>query len=309
MDLTPVVLAAFFGLQFAVVIGIAAQGELLTEKSGILNIGIQGVLTFSAFAAASASFFLTHVLGGVAPYAGLLIGMVTGAAVNFFFAFLSTSLNVDQVIAGIGINILAGGITELVLLLGFNSVNGTPPTNSVPPLFTVRGLASGISLTVSPLIVVMFILPFVTYFILNRTKLGLHAKAVGENPKAAEVAGVSVTRTRILATSLGGSLLGLAGSYRSVDFFNYYDPNFYFTGLGFIALAAVIAGAWKPGYVLAISLLFGVSLGVIPVLGVTTGPPFYFVTMLPYIMTVAVLAIASKRLRPPSALALPYKKE
>jgi general nucleoside transport system permease protein len=309
MDLTPIVLGAFFGLQFTVVIGIAAQGELLTEKSGILNIGIQGVLTFSAFTAAAANYFLGFEMGPLSPYAGLLVGMLTGMVVNFFFAFLSTKLNVDQVIAGIGINILAGGITELALLQYFHSVNGTPPADSVSPLFTISGLTSGVAISISPLIAVMFLTPVVTYLFLGRTKLGLHARAVGENPKAAEVAGVSVARTRLLATSLGGALIGLAGSYRSVDFFNYYDPNFYFTGLGFIALAAVIAGGWKPSYVLGVSLLFGFSLGVIPVLGVTTGPPFYFVTMLPYLVTVAALAIASKRLRPPAALALPYKKE
>ena len=309
MDLTSVVLGAFFGLQFTVVIGIAAQGELLTERSGILNIGIQGVLTFSAFSAAVANYFLSSQIGAASPYVGLVAGMLTGVAVNFFFAFLSTKLNVDQVIAGIGVNILAGGFTELVLLQYFHSVNGTPPADSVSSLFVISGLASGVSISVSPLIIVMFLIPVLTYLFLTRTKLGLHARAVGENPKAAEVAGVSVARTRILATSLGGALLGLAGSYRSVDFFNYYDPNFYFTGYGFIALAAVIAGGWKPSYVLGVSLLFGFSLGVIPVLGVTTGPPFYLVTMLPYLMTVAVLALASKRLRPPSALALPYKKE
>jgi ABC-type uncharacterized transport system permease subunit len=308
VDTTSAILAISFGLQFAVTIGIAAQGELLTEKSGILNIGIQGVLTFSAFTAAVANLLLAPFIGGNSAYLAILAGMGTGVLVNFFFAFLSTKLNVDQVIAGIGINILAGGITEIVLLLRY-SPDGTPSSNYLPTLFTLRGIASGVSISVSPLEVIMFILPFLTYFFLFRTKLGLHARAVGENPKAAEVAGVSVTNTRILITSIGGSLLGLAGAYRSVDLFNYYDPNVYLSGYGFIALAAVIAGGWKPGYVLGVSLLFGFSLGVIPVLGVTTGPPFYFVTMLPYLATVTVLAIASKRLRPPTALATAYKKE
>ncbi|MDA4121425.1 MAG: ABC transporter permease [Thaumarchaeota archaeon] len=308
MDLTPVVLGAFFGLQYAVVIGIAAQGELLTEKSGILNIGIQGVLTFSAFTAGVSNFYLGPKIGTLSPYGGLVVGMATGIAVNFFFAFLSTHLKVDQVIAGIGVSLLAGGITEMLLLTRF-TVNGTPSADSVAPLFTIKGLASGVSISISPFIFALFLIPGVTYLILSRTKLGLRARAVGENPKAAEVAGISVARTRLLATSVGGALLGLAGSYRSVDFFNYYDPNFYFSGLGFIALAAVIAGGWNPPYVLGVSLLFGFSLGLIPVSGVTTGPPFYFITMLPYITTVVVLAVASKRLRPPAALAQAYKKE
>ncbi len=308
MDLTPVVLAASFGLQFAVVVGIAAQGELLGEKSGILNIGIQGVITLSAFTAAVSNHFLEPSLGASSPYGAILVGMGTGVLVNFGFAYLSTKLNVDQVIAGIGVNILAGGITEIVLKLSF-TVDGTPIGNTLPSFFTIRGLASGLSVSVSPLVVMMFIFPGLTYLFLYRTRLGLHARAVGENPKAAEVAGVSVSTTRILATGLGGSLLGLAGSYLTVDFFNYYDPGVYFNGFGFIALAAVIAGAWRPLYVLGVSLVFGFSLGLIYVIGATTGPPFYLVTMLPYITTVAVLAVASKRLRPPAALAQAYKKE
>ena len=307
MDLSSIVLLASFTMQFAVTIAIAAQGELITEKSGILNIGIQGVLTFSAFTAGVANYML-EPLGSASAVVGLGIGVVTGVAVNFVFAFLSTKLNVDQVIAGIGINILAGGITEVILLEKF-TYNGTPQANYLPSVATIRGLASGVSVVISPLEVLMFLLPFVVYFVLNRTKLGLHARAVGENPKAAEVAGVSVTRTRLIATSIGGALLGVAGAYSSVDRFNFYDKNVYLNGYGFIAIAAVIAGGWKPGYVLGVSLLFGLSLGLNSIIGDISGPPFYLLTMLPYLATVAVLAVASKRLRPPTALASPYKKE
>ena len=308
MDVTSFVLAVSFGLDYAVVIGIAAQGELLTEKSGILNIGIQGVITLSAFAAAVTNTLLEPSIGGWSPYAGLAAGIAMGVGANFFFSFLSTMLNVDQVIAGIGINILAGGVTEIILNLRFQ-LDGTPIANSLPALFTIRGLASGVSVSISPLVAAMFVLPGIVYLVLVRTRIGLHARAVGENPKAAEVAGISVTRTRMVATSLGGALLGLSGAYLTVDLFNYYQPGVYFNGFGFIALAAVIAGAWRPAYVLGVSLLFGFSLGLIFVIQATTGPPFYLLTMLPYLTTVGVLAVASKRLRPPAALAAAYKKE
>jgi general nucleoside transport system permease protein len=307
MDLSSIILLASFTIQFTVTIGIAAQGELLTEKSGILNIGIQGVLTFSAFTAGVANFVFAQSLGWASPVAGLLLGILAGMAVNFFFAFLSTQLNVDQVIAGIGINILAGGITQVILLEKF-TYNGTPQANYLPSLLTINGVA-GVSIIVSPLEVLMFILPVVVYFVLNRTRLGLHARAVGENPKAAEVAGVSVMRTRLIATTLGGILLGIAGAYTSIDRFNFYDKNVYLNGYGFIAIAAVIAGGWKPSYVLGVSLLFGLSLGLNSLIGDISGAPFYLLTMLPYLATVAVLAIASKRLRPPAALAAAYKKE
>ncbi len=307
MDLGSAVLLASFAVQFTVTIGIAAQGELITEKSGILNIGIQGVLTFSAFTAGVVNYLLES-WGWPSAVMGLLVGIGTGVLVNFFFAFLSTQLNVDQVIAGIGINILAGGITQVILLEKF-TYNGTPQANYIPPVATLSGVIPGVSIIISPLEVLMFILPVVVWFILNRTKLGLHARAVGENPKAAEVAGVSVTRTRLIATSIGGALLGIAGAYSSIDRFNFYDKNVYLNGYGFIAIAAVIAGGWKPGYVLGVSLLFGLSLGLNSIIGDISGPPFYLLTMLPYLATVAVLAVASKRLRPPTALAAAYKKE
>lgn len=308
MDLTWLVLLAVFGLQNAVPIGLAAQGELVTEKSGILNIGIYGGMAIPAFAAAATNLAFGPIAGGSSAYVGLLAAMVTGAALNFVFAYLSTKLHVDQVIAGIGINIFAVGITA-VFLQRYYAVDGTPNGNQVPPLFAISGLAQNLHISISPLMAAMFLLPIVVYLFLGRTKLGLHIRAVGENPKAAEAAGVDVTRVRIVATSLGGMLLGLGGAFLTVDF----NPNFvpdYAQAIfpAFIALAAVIAGGWKPGYVLAVSILFGVTEALQPVLAVSSVQG-YLLTSLPYIVTVAVLGIASKRLRPPAALALPYKKE
>ena len=308
MDLTPAILLVVFGLQWAIPISIAADGELVTEKAGVLNIGIYGVMVMGGFAAAVADYTLSAPLGWASPYAGLVAGMAAGVAMNFLFAFLATKIHVDQVIAGIGINIFAVGITY-VLLQRFFLIDGTPISNAVIPLFTIGGLAQGVAPKVSPLMAVMFVLPVILYMFLGRTKLGLHIRAVGENPKAAEAAGINVVKTRITATGLGGALLGLWGAYLTVDFFNSFVPDP--TGTlfpGFIALAAVIAGGWKPGYVLAMSILFGASVGLRFVL-VAPGASVYITYMLPYIVTVAVLGIASKRLRPPAALALPYQKE
>ncbi len=306
MDLTFFILLVVFGLQQAITISIAAHGELITEKAGVLNIGIEGVMLVSAFVAAVVNFELGRPLGDASSYAGLAAGMATGVAMNFLFAIMSTKLHVDQVIAGIGINIFAVGITYVISQEYF-TIDGTPVSHAVPALFHVGGLAANVAPKVSPLMVVMFVLPVVVFFFLGRMKFGLHIRAVGENPKAAEAAGIKVVRTRILATTLGGALLGMAGSYLTVDFFNQFTPNIT-GGIGFIALAAVIAGGWNPGYILGVSVLFGGSVGLIYVVA-ATGPLFYLISMLPYIITVAVLGIASKRLRPPSALAVPYKKE
>jgi general nucleoside transport system permease protein len=274
----------------------------------VLNIGIYGVMVIGGFAAAVANYQTGQVLGPASPYFGLLAGMAAGVGVNLLFAFLATKIHVDQVIAGIGINIFAVGITY-VLLQRFYVIDGTPISNSVVPLFTVGGLSQGIAPKISPLLVVMFVLPVLVYLFLGRTKLGLHIRAVGENPKAAEAAGIDVVKTRLTATAIGGSLLGLGGAYLTVDFFNSFIPDP--TGTlfpGFIALAAVIAGGWSPAYVLGMSILFGGCVGLRFVL-IAPGALVYLTYMLPFVMTVAVLGIASKRLRPPAALAVPYQKE
>jgi general nucleoside transport system permease protein len=301
------VLFVAFGLQYAVTISVAAQGELINEKAGILNIGIEGVLIISSFVAAASNTMLEPSLGKNAPIVALMAAMGAGVLVNFIFAVLSTKLYVDQVIAGIGINIFALGITYIVLKTSF-TIDGTPIGYILPPLVTLQGLASNLAIRISPLVLAMFVIPFLSFLFLSRTKLGLHIRAVGENPKAAEVAGVSVQKTRILATSLGGALLGMAGGYLTVDLFNQFTPGIT-GGLGFIALAAVIAGAWNPFYVLGVAGVFGASEGLRYVIGATSGPQAYILSMPPYLVTIAIMAIASRRLRPPAALAQPYKKE
>ena len=308
MDLTPIILLIVFGLQKAIPIAIAADGELVTEKSGVLNIGIYGVMVISAFVAAAADYATGPSLGEGAAYVGLVAAMAAGVGLNFIFAFLSTKVHVDQVIAGIGINIFAVGITY-VLLQRYYEIDGTPIASTINPLFSVGGMAQGLTLKISPLMAAMFILPVLVFLFLGRTKLGLHIRAVGENPKAAEAAGIDVVRTRLTATSIGGALLGMGGAYFTLDFNSNFTPDP--TGSiipGFIALAAVIAGGWTPSYVLGMSILFGTTVGLQFVLTLP-GALIYLVTMLPYIATVVVLGIASKRLRPPAALALPYKKE
>ncbi|MDV3294006.1 MAG: ABC transporter permease [Nitrososphaerales archaeon] len=305
MDLTLIVVVVAVGLQQAVTVGLAAQGELLSEKSGILNIGLEGVMLMSAFSAAYANWFFESRVGLLSPAIALLIGLVVGMAANLFFSFVSTKLQVDQVIAGIGVNIFAGGITIVATIANFQSFDSTPLANQLPALFSIPGMASTGS--VSILEVGMFIIPVLMYLLLRRTTFGLHVRAVGENPKAAEAAGLDVAKTRILATTIGGALLGLAGANLSVILSNYFVRSMT-RGLGFIALAAVIAGAWSPIWVLGLSVLFGMSWGVYVQFNSTQGYTFLFGS-LPYLVTVVVLALASTRLRPPAALATPYKKE
>ncbi|MDG7007106.1 MAG: ABC transporter permease [Nitrososphaerota archaeon] len=305
MDLTFLVIIGAIGLQQTVTVALAAQGELVTEKSGILNIGLEGVMLMAAFSAAYANWFFEGRVGLLSPYLALAVGAAVGMVANLIFAFISTKVHVDQVIAGIGINIFAGGITIVGTIVNFQSFDSTPLANQLPSIFSIPGM--GTTGSVSFLEIGMFVVPVLVYLLLKRTAFGLHVRAVGENPKAAEAAGLNVSRTRILATTVGGALLGLAGANLSVALSNYFVRSMT-RGLGFIALAAVIAGAWSPVYVLGMSILFGMSWGVYIQYNSAMGLTFLFGS-LPYLVTVIVLAIASTRLRPPAALALPYKKE
>ena len=305
MDLGFMVIITAIGLQQSVTVALAAQGELLSEKSGILNIGLEGVMLMAAFSAALANWFFESRVGLFSPLLALAVGALVGMLANFFFSFISTKLHVDQVIAGIGINIFAGGITIVATIVNFNSFDSTPLANQLPPIFSIPGMASTGS--VSILEIGMFIVPVLVLLLLRRTTFGLHVRAVGENPKAAEAAGLDVARMRILATMVGGALLGLAGANLSVVLSNYFVRGMT-RGLGFIALAAVIAGAWSPIWVMGVSILFGTSWGVYVLYNSTKGLTFLFGS-LPYLVTIIVLAIASTRLRPPAALATPYKKE
>jgi ABC-type uncharacterized transport system permease subunit len=293
------------GLQQSVTIALAAQGELLSEKGGIMNIGIEGTMLISAFVAAYMNWLLAPTFHLSTPYIALLFGILTGMLVNFVIAFLSTKLYVDQVIAGIGINVFAGGITVLALIRIFDVHDQTPPGNMMSSVFTIPGLA--ISGAVSPLEILAFVLPVLVFLVLNRTKFGLRVKAVGENPKAAETAGINVVRTRMLATTLGGAMIGMAGSYLSIVL-NPFFVHSMTHGLGFIALGAVIAGAWSPLLTFGFSLLFGVTFGVYVEFGGMKGY-VYLLAALPYLVTVTVLASTTKRLRPPTALGVAYRKE
>jgi len=302
-----VLLIVALGLQQAVPVALAAQGELLTEKSGVLNIGIEGVMLLSAFGAAYVNNATQHSVGPWSATLGIFAGMGIGVAANFLFAFMSTKLQVDQVIAGIGINIFGGGITIVALLTLFNSADRTPLANALPSVFSIPGLTSGGQVDAPE--IAMFLTPVLMLLLLYRTTFGLHVRAVGESPKAAEAAGLSVAGTRILATSIGGAFLGLGGAYLSCTIaFASYFTRLVTGGRGFIAISAVIAGAWAPFWVLGVSMIYGMSWGFYFQFSSTQGYTYLF-GALPYLVPVAVMAVASKRLRPPSALALPYVKE
>ncbi len=284
-------------LHAMVPITLTAVGEVVGETAGLFNIGLEGILLTSAFAGA-----LGAEMGG--PMVGLLVGMVVGATISFVFSVINTYWKGDQMITGIGINLFAMGFVAFGLIK-----LGSPGFHSVPVASQLAKLRTPIG-SLSPMIFVAIVVPFIVYWVLKRTRVGLMLKAAGENPEAADVAGINVNRIRLLATTFGGVLAGLGGAYMSIAWFGSVTKSIS-AGRGFIALATVVFSGLNP----LLALLGGFIFGFFQSLAtwIKTLPskpiPWQFVEMLPYIVTLLVVAGAIGRVRFPKALGQPYKRE
>ncbi len=274
----------------------AALGELIDQRSGILNVGIEGVMLFGA----TLGFIAAQVTGSY--LVGFLVGIAIGGLLGLLHGFFSITLGADQVVVGMGIWILGFGLTTYI----GNPYTGPLGMDRIP---TILGL--------SPFFYVGLALVIVSWFVLSKTSLGLKIRSVGENPSVAEVSGVDVTRTRYLCVTVGGMLMGLSGAIYSL----YYNPvwNYNFLmGWGFIALALVFFSMWNPWILLGGSLLFGTlwQLSLNPQLVLPGLLSRYIWRTVPFVITIGVLLIISTkwfRLRwgaaRPEALAVPYVKE
>jgi len=284
-------------LHAMVPITLTAVGEIIGETAGLFNIGLEGALLLSAFAGAIGAEF-----GG--PLFGLFVGMVVGAGLGLLFSVINTYWKGTQMITGIGINLFAVGIVAFGLIK-----LGAPGFHDVPKVSELAKLQTPIG-AVSPMIFVAFIVPFIAYWFLKRTRAGLILKAVGEAPEAADVAGININLIRLLATTFGGALAGLGGAYMSVCWIGSVTKDIS-AGRGFIALATVVFSGLNP----LLALLGGFIFGFFQSLAtwIKTLPskpiPWQFVEMLPYIVTLLVVSGVIGRVRFPKALGQPYKRE
>jgi simple sugar transport system permease protein len=288
----------FISLHAMVPITLTAVGEVVGETGGLFNIGLEGILLLSAF---------TGALGAesAGPTVGLLVGMGTGALVGLLFAVINTYWKGTQMITGIGINLFAMGFVAFGLI-----VLGAPGFHAVPAESRLAAIHTPVG-TLSPIIFVALVIPFLVHWFLNRTRAGLILKAVGENPEAADVAGINVNLTRLLATTFGGVLAGLAGAYISVSWIGSVTKGIS-AGRGFIALATVVFSGLNPLLALLGGFIFGFfeSLATwIQNLAGSKAIPWQFVAMIPYVVTLLVVAGVIGRVRFPKALGEPYKRE
>jgi ABC-type uncharacterized transport system permease subunit len=275
---------------------LAALGELVTERAGVLNIGVEGLVLTGAFV----GMLGCHASGS--PIAGMVAACTAAAAVGALFALWVVVLDVDQVVAGAAVNLLALGVTG-VAYRSFFGVTGTALT-----VATFEPLHIGPDLAVlaplrqpAPVYVALALVP-VLWLLLFRTRFGLRLRAAGEAPDAAESLGVRVEALRWVAILVGALLAGAAGGYLALAYSNTFVEGMS-AGRGFIALAIVVFGRWRPLGVLAGALVFGVANAMqfqLQAAGVVVS--YHLLLMLPYVLTLTVLALASGARNAPAAL-------
>lgn len=282
-------------------------GGMMSEKSGVVNIGLEGMMTIGALTSAVVGFKLGN------PWLAFLAGGLAGAVFGLIHAFISVSLAGDQTISGIAINTLAPGLALFLSRLFFEGATQTPSIpleNKIPRLF--RGLVNNQAFNnifgQYATVYIALLMVVLLYFLLYKTKLGLRIIAVGEHPKACETLNINVSRIRYGCVIFSGFMAGLGGASMSLAVVSSFSPTL-IAGQGYIALVTVIFGNWKPQGVLVGSLFFGLAQAIATYLGSTSiGLPIEFISMIPYIATLLILVIFKGKSSAPKASGKAYIK-
>ena len=269
---------------------LAALGGLFSERSGVINIALEGLMLAGAFTSAVVTYYAGN------PWIGLLAGIGAGIFISIIHAVACIQFDSDQVVTGTAINILMFGIPTLLSGALFGTTGSTP---QIPRADLLPN---------APVVIAFLLVPFVWY-VLYRTPFGLRLRAVGENPEAADTAGVSVSRLRYSGVLLSGALAAIGGAYLSIGQSSLFTRNMT-AGRGFIALAALIFGKWRPVQTMLACLLFGFAEAVaIQMQGVIPHVRVEYIQIIPYVLTMIVLAGFIGVSRAPGALGRPYVKE
>lgn len=281
----------------------AALGGLFSERSGVINIALEGLMLAGAFTAAVATYELHN------PFLGMFCGILAGAALAYIYAVSCIKFQADQVVAGMAINFLMIGLPALISGAVYDSAGSTPQIDKAWQFPDIINGLSWASLLV-------FALVPICWYVLYKTPFGLRLRATGENPEAADVAGVNVIKLRYIAVVISGVLAGAGGAYLSIGQSSLFTRNMT-AGRGFIALAALILAKWRPVPVLLACLFFGFMEALTnQIQGASWAKlpsgediPVQFIQIIPYLLTIIVLAGFIGLSRAPKALGIPYRKE
>lgn len=291
------------GIRLATPYLYAAIGETFGQRSGVLNLGVEGIMLMGAFSGFWAVYTTDSLLIGVlvALLVGLLMGLLT--------AFINVTLKAEQGISGIGIYLFGLGLSELLFHQSFDSVvtvSGFPRIRI--PLLSDIPVIGEIFFRHNLLVYVAFALVPLAWFVLNKTTLGLKIRAVGQNPQAADAMGISVARVRYFTVMFGGVMAAMAGASLSIALLNVFQQNMT-AGQGFIAVALVYFGSWRPFGVMGGALLFS-TVNALQLWVRTKGIdiPAEYASMAPYLLTILALVFASQRVDQPAALTKPFER-
>lgn len=294
------------GIRLATPYLFASIGEMFGQRSGVYNLGVEGQMLMGAFAA----FYATLTTGN--PWLGLLAAVIVGALMGLAMAVISVTFQAEQGISGIGVFLFGLGMSDLLFqkTLGtVETVSGFRPVHI--PVLSDLPVVGEIFFQQSLMVYMAYALVPIAWYILYRTTFGLKIRAVGENPAAADALGVSVNRMRYLTVTIGGTLAGVAGASLSIALLNVFQQNLT-SGIGFIAVALVYFGGWKPYGVLFGALLFSmVNALQLWIQALSIPIPFdasELLIMLPYVLTILVLVFSAGRMRKPTALGVPYER-
>ncbi len=294
-------------LRLSIPLALGAMGGAFSERAGIINIGLEGMLLMGAFAGVLGSY----VTGN--PWLGVINAIVAGTLAAWIFALFVIKFKANHVVAGVGINILAMGFTTWMMQMIWGTRGASPSVESIPAVviyfvedIPILGRLLGIQ---SPFVYMMLVLIGLGWLLMFKTPLGLRIRFTGEHPEAADSQGIDVNFMKYFSVLLSGALCGLGGAYLSLGHLSQFSRNMT-AGRGYMALAANIFGQWNPLGGLAASLLFGFTDALqMRLQGLDLPLAHDLIQMLPYLLTIAVLAGAVIKSRPPAALGNHYEPE
>ena len=286
---------------------LVALGELYSERVGLVNIGLDGIMTFGAFS----GFIVGYATGN--PYIGLLAGALAGILINMIFAFCTITLSGEQIIYGMALNILAPAVSVFMyrMVFGIQSklIQGPSLQNIPIPVLNDIPIIGKALFDQTFVVYFLYAAVIATVIFFNKTKQGLNYKAVGEYPRAAESLGINVFKLKYIGCMICGALAGIGGAFLTTGYINTCSEGIV-SGRGFIALSAVIFGRWAPGGIVLATLLFGFSDALqlrLQILSPST--PYQLISMLPYAFTLAALIIFGIKKAGPKANGKPYFRE
>jgi ABC-type uncharacterized transport system permease subunit len=284
-------------LRFAIPLALAGVGATICERSGIINLGVEGMMLIGAFGGVLG----THISSD--PWFGVLFAMLCGGLLALIHAVLSIRFKTNQTVSGVGINILAQGLTVVLARVvwqtdGISGSVAQLPNVTVPLLKDIPVLGA-LFRDQSPFLYIMLFISFAAWFVMYRTKVGLRLRTIGDHPRAASTVGIDVKKYRYVAVVICGMLCGLAGAYLSIVQNNLFVNNMV-AGRGFMALAANIFGGWNPMGSFLASLLFALAQAIR--INLSLPIPDQFVQMVPYALTLLMLIVVGRRAKAPEAL-------